>query len=35
VIEATGNPDAIPVALELARPRGRVIILGSPRGSQQ
>ena len=32
VIEATGNPDVIPLALELARQRGRVILLGSPRG---
>lgn len=32
VIEATGNPDAIPLALELVGTRGRVILLGSPRG---
>lgn len=32
VIEATGNPDAIPVACKLVRPYGRVILLGSPRG---
>jgi 2-desacetyl-2-hydroxyethyl bacteriochlorophyllide A dehydrogenase len=32
VIEATGNPNVISLALDLARPRGRVILLGSPRG---
>lgn len=32
VIEATGNPQSIPFALQLPRQRGRVIILGSPRG---
>lgn len=32
VIEATGHPDAIPLALKLARQMGRVILLGSPRG---
>ena len=32
VIEATGNPKAIPTALELAGRYGRVILLGSPRG---
>ena len=32
VIEATGNPQAIPTALELATPLGRVVLLGSPRG---
>lgn len=32
VIEATGNPDVIPYALRMPRRRGRVIILGSPRG---
>ena len=32
VIEATGNPNAIPMALEMARRLGRVVILGSPRG---
>ena len=35
VIEATGNPVAIPFALRLPRQRGRVIILGSPRGVSQ
>jgi len=33
VIEATGNPQAIPLALKLASEYGRVIILGSPRGT--
>ena len=33
VIEATGNPQAIPTALKLAAEYGRVVILGSPRGS--
>jgi len=32
IIEATGNPKAIPTALELAGRYGRVILLGSPRG---
>ena len=32
VIEATGHPDAIPLAFALARPYGRVILLGSTRG---
>ena len=32
VIEATGNPKAIPTALKLAGRRGRVILLGSTRG---
>jgi len=32
VIEATGNPKAIPLALKLAGKYGRVIVLGSPRG---
>lgn len=32
VIEATGSPDAIPLAFELAKPRGRVVLLGSTRG---
>src|ERR1051326_8744863 len=32
VIEASGNPALIPPALRLARRRGRVVILGSPRG---
>jgi len=32
VIEATGNPEAIPVALKLAGRCGRVILLGSTRG---
>jgi 2-desacetyl-2-hydroxyethyl bacteriochlorophyllide A dehydrogenase len=32
VFEVTGNPQAIPGALKLARRLGRVILLGSPRG---
>ncbi|MFN3420367.1 MAG: hypothetical protein ACK40X_01400 [Armatimonadota bacterium] len=32
VIEATGNPGAIPLAFKLARRMGRVILLGSMRG---
>lgn len=32
VIEATGNPNAIPLACKLASPYGRVILLGSTRG---
>jgi len=32
VIEATGNPEAIPLAFKLARRMGRVILLGSTRG---
>lgn len=32
VIEATGNPNAIPIACKLASPYGRVILLGSTRG---
>lgn len=32
VIEASGNPALIPLALRLTRRRGRVVILGSPRG---
>ncbi len=32
VIEATGNPNAIPDALNMAGRLGRVVILGSPRG---
>lgn len=35
VLEVTGNPQAIPSALRLPRKRGRVIILGSPRGVSQ
>ncbi len=33
VIDATGSPKALPTSLELARRRGRVILLGSPHGS--
>lgn len=32
VIEATGNPEAIPLAFKLARRMGKVILLGSTRG---
>jgi 2-desacetyl-2-hydroxyethyl bacteriochlorophyllide A dehydrogenase len=32
VIEATGNPDAVTLAFALARPFGRVVLLGSTRG---
>jgi threonine dehydrogenase-like Zn-dependent dehydrogenase len=32
VIEATGNPAAVPLALDLAAEAGRVVLLGSPRG---
>ncbi len=35
VIEASGNPVSIPNALKLPRRRGRLIILGSPRGVSQ
>ncbi len=35
VFEVTGNPQVIPDALRLARRRGRVVFLGSPRGSSQ
>ncbi|MFL5886020.1 MAG: Gfo/Idh/MocA family oxidoreductase, partial [Thermoleophilaceae bacterium] len=33
VIEATGDPDAVAVAVAAAGERGRVVLLGSPRGS--
>ncbi len=32
VFEASGNPTLLPLALRLARRKGRVVILGSPRG---
>ena len=32
VIEATGDPGALPVAVAAARPGGTIVILGSPRG---
>lgn len=32
VIDATGSPTGFAVALEVAGPRGRVVLLGSPRG---
>jgi len=32
IIEATGNPEAIPIALKIVGRCGRVILLGSPRG---
>jgi len=33
VVEATGNPSAIPLALQLVRTKGEVILLGSTRGT--
>jgi threonine dehydrogenase-like Zn-dependent dehydrogenase len=33
VIEATGSPKTFPMALKLARDRGRIVALGSPRGN--
>jgi len=33
IIEATGNPRTFPMALKLARERGRIVALGSPRGN--
>jgi threonine dehydrogenase-like Zn-dependent dehydrogenase len=35
VIEATGHPDAILTAFALARPGGRVVLLGSTRGETE
>jgi 2-desacetyl-2-hydroxyethyl bacteriochlorophyllide A dehydrogenase len=35
VFEVTGSPRVAPAAMRLARRRGRVILLGSPRGSSQ
>lgn len=35
VIEATGNPKVIPMALSLAAREGRVALLGSPRGKTE
>jgi 2-desacetyl-2-hydroxyethyl bacteriochlorophyllide A dehydrogenase len=35
VIEATGNPNVVPAALELLRPMGRLELLGSPHGTVQ
>jgi 2-desacetyl-2-hydroxyethyl bacteriochlorophyllide A dehydrogenase len=32
VFEATGNPVLLPTAMRLARRKGRVVVLGSPRG---
>jgi 2-desacetyl-2-hydroxyethyl bacteriochlorophyllide A dehydrogenase len=32
VIEASGNPALLPLAMRLARRKGRVVVLGSPRG---
>jgi threonine dehydrogenase-like Zn-dependent dehydrogenase len=32
VADATGVPDAIPVAMSLACPAGQVVVVGSPRG---
>ena len=33
IIEATGSPRTFPMALKLARERGRIVALGSPRGN--
>jgi len=33
VFDATGNPGSFPMALKLAAPRGRVVVLGSPHGT--
>jgi predicted dehydrogenase/D-arabinose 1-dehydrogenase-like Zn-dependent alcohol dehydrogenase len=33
VIDATGNPDAVSAAVSAAGPGGRVVVLGSPRGT--
>jgi len=33
VVEASGNPDAVPVAVSLGRDGSEVVLLGSPRGS--
>lgn len=35
VIEATGHPEAIPTAFDLAQPGGRVVLLGSTRGETE
>lgn len=35
VVEATGIPDMVNDALELVRPQGQVVLLGSPRGPAQ
>ncbi|MBV7327642.1 zinc-binding alcohol dehydrogenase [Chloroflexi bacterium TSY] len=35
VIEATGHPDAVLSAFDLARPHGRVVLLGSTRGETE
>jgi L-iditol 2-dehydrogenase len=35
VIEATGNPEVIPIAFKLVGGYGRVVILGSPRGTSK
>ena len=35
VVEATGNPEVAPQALKIAAQMGKVILLGSPRGSAQ
>lgn len=32
VVEATGSPDVVPMALDLVAPGGRVVLLGSTRG---
>ena len=33
VVDATGHPDAVNVAISAAAPSGRVVLLGSPRGT--
>ena len=35
VFEMTGNPEAIPLALQLARPQGRYVQVGCPRGKSE
>jgi len=35
VIEATGHPEPVDTALHIARPGGRVVLLGSTRGANQ
>ncbi len=35
VVEATGDPSVIPQAMQAARERGKVVLLGSPRGKTE
>lgn len=35
VFEVTGNPDVIPSEFEILRDQGRLVVLGSPRGSSE